>query len=503
MLSLKKTADRLFIPCIICAYLMVLAVSYIAKTDPWIWYDEAAQFWIGKGLNLDSPPLSPEGGIKEVIANNHDYNLDPGGLGIIIHFWEKVSCHYLWLRALPFLFFILTLICSAYLGYKWTGRRNVAMLMAQVPCAIPLIYNEAFEIRAYSMEVLGVYLTLIGLMELQEKLTLKRLVLWSCIISIFLTSRYAFIPIGFVASLYVLYLIFRSDMTARRKIIYAVLYAIPLFFTLFAIYMMAMRVQNPGAESLGYLIYLRHNPEYLIKASSACYLLLPAFIVWLYIVLPDKTVFQKHRVLIYMLFASTAVCIILSFLGFLPWIVKMANGQRGARWCISLIALATISISAIACEIDTLIHKQVTTRYLLVALLCFQFIYNNANDMRHFRDRDTCLTEYQSVMTRDGKLFIDRSESPAMRYQFEYGALKGTRNNYPEGITFTTADKHCINEETRDNTSFDEWYQTFPELNDLMQYDMLIVPELKSFKPEHQDKWKELGNKGVFVKKDI
>jgi len=490
--------DRLFLPCVICIYLALLTISFVVKMNPFIVYDEAAQVWIGKGLNLDSPPLSPEGGIKDVIANNHDYNLDPGGLGLICYFWEKVSMDYRWLRTLPFIFFIITLVSLGYLVFKWTKSKPLSMIMALAPVVVPLLFSEAFEIRAYSMEMLGVFISIIALYNLSERVTLKRLLLWSCVLSLFLTSRYSFIPVAFMASLYVLYLIYKTDIPWRKRVIYAIVYAIPLFFTLFAIYMMAMRIQNPNAVSLDYLPYLKTHPRMLIRQKSSLYLAFLAFAIWIVFTLPDRAIIKKYKPVIYMLLATTFIFIVLSFLGVQPWIITKYKGRDGSRWCISLITLVLIFSSAVICEINSLISKKMDTRYLLLAIFCVLFIGNNINELETFKHRVNPLTGLQSVMKGDEEIYFDRAESPAMRYHFEYGMLKGSRINYPVGLTFTTADKHCYTD--TDKQYYKNWYDRFPGFQDLDEYDILVVPEMKQNKKDNDGSWVELGNSGVFVR---
>ena len=59
--------DKIFRVIIIGVYLLTfLGISQNLKYEH-LWFDESVQFWISKGLNPDSDPLSPEGGVVEVI----------------------------------------------------------------------------------------------------------------------------------------------------------------------------------------------------------------------------------------------------------------------------------------------------------------------------------------------------------------------------------------------------------------------------------------------------
>ena len=70
-------------------------------------HDEAGQFWISKGLNHYSQISERNGGFKDLLVNNNKYNLDPGGFTFVLRVWTLVSNEILWIKFLPFLFFIL------------------------------------------------------------------------------------------------------------------------------------------------------------------------------------------------------------------------------------------------------------------------------------------------------------------------------------------------------------------------------------------------------------
>ena len=71
-------------------FISLFAISKNLFT-PYLWYDEAGQFFISKGLNHDSNPMENEKGITYVVQNNSFYNMDPGGFSILLHFWSKIS----------------------------------------------------------------------------------------------------------------------------------------------------------------------------------------------------------------------------------------------------------------------------------------------------------------------------------------------------------------------------------------------------------------------------
>jgi len=92
-------------------YLIIYLLVYVffALLSPYFWFDEAGQIYMSLGLNHFSPPNSPLGSIGDVILNNNKYNLDPGGFSVILFVWLKASTNYIWVRILPYLFFIISI----------------------------------------------------------------------------------------------------------------------------------------------------------------------------------------------------------------------------------------------------------------------------------------------------------------------------------------------------------------------------------------------------------
>ncbi|HCS88372.1 MAG TPA: hypothetical protein DIW30_08335 [Bacteroidales bacterium] len=495
-LSFKQLLSKLFVPCVAVVYIGMLVFSVRYEMNPYLWFDEAGQFWIAKGLNHDSDPMSATGGILEVIKNNQNYNLDPGGFSLLLHFWSFVGNGYLWLRLLPFLFFVLTIIGFIYLAYRWTGNKYTAVLMGFIPMIIPMIYHEAFEVRAYSMEVLGVVAGAIAIDSLQRKINYKRLITWSLVLCIFLTSRYSFIMVAFVISTYVLYLIYKSQENTKRKIGMALVYAIPLFLTLAFDYLCAMRYQNPEVRALSYLPYINNHPKLLIHTSSLRHWFYLGIIGWLAYILRGTSRIQPYKGLIYTTLAANALFVLLSCLGMHPW---SADSTR----CISMITLTVLSITALWSELATLLFKYTDARYVLLAFICLRLISLYKPDYKASKDRQNALTEWQSLDYKGGKVYIDRWESPCMRYQFEYGSLQ-EEPNYPAQFTCSKGDKHCVNGRNGEKKpSSDEWYATTqPDLNDLTDYTILIAPELYQYRPNNSDQWQSINNRGcVWIQK--
>ena len=168
-----------------------------------------------------------------------------------------------------------------------------------------------------------------------------------------------------------------------------------------------------------------------------------------------------------------------------------------------MIMLTILCITALWSELVTLLFKYTDARYVLLAFICLRFISLYKPDYKASKDRQNALTEWQSLDYKGGKVYIDRWESPCMRYQFEYGSLQG-EPNYPSQFTCVKMGKHCVSRKNSEKKpSLDEWYTTTqPDLNNLTDYTILIAPELYQYRPNHSDHWQTINNRGcVWIQK--
>lgn len=470
-------------------YLGVIIFCVVFQFSPFLWFDESGQFWISQGLNHDSAPLSSIGDIFDVIENNKFYNLDPGGFGVILHFWLKLGTNYVWMRILPLLFFIGAVFCLGHLLYRWTKNLDVSLLMCFVLLLSDTIYPMAFEIRAYSMELLGVMLTIEMLEYIKQGCQVKSLLIWSIILSFFMTSRYSFAIVAFIASICVLYLVIRNDENYKLKIVKLTIYALPLICSLCYIYFFAMRFQNPDVLALGYLPYLSENPNQLKWDDNFKYILLIVFLTYLWICSYKNKYLSKYSILLYMVVGVNISFIILSLLGMHPWAIDSTR-------CISMISLVIVTLTAFLAELINVIDEKINVKW--VVLLVFVLYFGNSY-RKAFKPKQNLYTFLQEVEFDEKSVYSDRWASPSIRYLIEYGELKNHVPSYPNSFRFATGEKHCQNKEKR--LTRKEWYQeTQPDLDELINYDILIIPELYEYSKYDSIAWESAKEKILIYK---
>jgi hypothetical protein len=207
---------------LLAAMLLGALVTFAWRNLPYagLWYDEAVQFWISRGVNPFAAPGGEPGGVRAVIQENSRANLDPGGFSLLLHLWMRGGTDPRWLRILPFGLFLTGIAAMARLGWVWRPRPLFAMLSAAVPLGFPLLLYHATEVRAYTMEFAGVALGCLLLSRLQAGAGIAGFALTGATLAVFMSSRYSY-AIFTAAMCLVLAHVVRSgsagDARARRR----------------------------------------------------------------------------------------------------------------------------------------------------------------------------------------------------------------------------------------------------------------------------------------------
>lgn len=473
----------------------LLVYAGLNLLQPYLWYDEAVQFWIGKGLNPDSPSFSTPGNFAAVFENNRYYNLDPGGFSLLLHAWSAISNQVIWLRLLPFLFFIASVAVAMYSAWLLTGRKHWAFLAGFMPFLISNWIQLSVELRAYSMEGMGSMLCIAGLLHLQQALSMKRLLAWSLVFCFFMSSRYTEVIMVAITSVYVLYLIYTHTANIKQAMVYSLVYALPLCLTVAGIYVWVMRIQNADMNALYYLPYLSRKLSLLWKPNvfwfNVFFLLNSIF----FLVSFKVTALKPLRPLFFLASASNTVLILLSVAGFHPW------GPFSYR-CISLLIMqvACSGLALIAWLNSHWSQWQFGITVVLLFLLIGFSVSKHPKAIKRFKDKQNAYYAFkQHKVPANFKIYADYFQAPYMKYLFEYGDGKTWATpKYPAQFYLAKCTRHGF---TQGNQSpYFDYLKTQPVMNDLLEYDWLLTPQL--FQKGQHDAWKLLpGSSSVWVKK--
>ena len=488
--------NRVFRIFITGIYLIVFMIITWNLGYQYFMFDEAVQFWISKGLNPDSEPLSMPGGVLAVVENNKYYNMDPGGFGILLHFWAGISNHYVWLRLLPFIFYLAVIASFIYLSFRWQKNLNVALLMGFIPILYPMLLTMGFEVRAYSMETLGAILCVVSLDVLKKKVTFKNLFTWSCILALFMTSRYSLIIVVFLTSLFVLNLIIKTNASLKNKSLLTAAYGLPLMITLGFIYFNAFIYQNTNISPLIYIQYLRDAPGLMLTPQALAFLTSLVCLMAAYAAKNKYPIVQKYADLILLTIIVNVVFIILSLLGKHPWVP--AFSFRSNR-CISMITLMVLCYAALLGEIlsRVFLFKSVA-RYAVILALLTGIIYWRKDallprliplDVRETESSYAIMNNVQLDLGKHNldstkKIYADWGSSPFIRYWYEYGPLRSeVGRSYPKNFTFTKTGRHGFYEGAKE-VEFFKGHRDHQARKELGYYDLIIAGKI----PE-ADKW--------------
>ncbi|RYF89780.1 MAG: hypothetical protein EOO03_05205 [Chitinophagaceae bacterium] len=480
---------RAFRILIAITYAVLLVVMAHNLQFPYLMFDEAVQFWISKGLNPDSEPLSTPSGVGAVVENNKYYNMDPGGFGILLHWWAAISNNYVWLRMLPFLIYIGVVFAFIYLAYKWTKNKNVALLIGFIPILYPMLLTMAFEIRAYSMETLGVALCIASLEHFKKKLHYSNLFAWGCVFAVFMTSRYSLVLVAFATSIYVIFLVATARMTLQSKILALAAYGLPLLAMLQFIYFNALVYQNTNIAPLIYIPYLRDSPELLLKPQALLYMGLMFLLVLALLLRNRYPIIKKYNGLLVISLGVNLLFMLLSFLGMHPWVP--AFSFRSNR-CISMITLMVLCFAALMGEILLAIFNKPGGRkyYALPLALAAIFAIRwqallprfiplgiKETESSYAIDNNVQIDFVNHPIADRQKIYVDWGNSPFTKYWYEYGPFKGeVGRGYPGKFKFTKTGRHGFYEGAAD---VDFFKRTKPQADSLQwnAYDLIIAGE--------------------------
>jgi len=469
-------------------FAIVLYVSQNLRYQ-YLWYDEGVQFWVSKGIHPAQPALTYAGNFLDVIKLNKYTTLDPGGFNLLLHFWTFISNHVIWLRLLPFLFYLLFITTIFYLAFTKTKDYLISLIISFLPFYFSVSLNAASEIRPYSMEMAGTVLCLVAVEKIYQKLTYKRLITWSCIMSLFLTSRYSEFITVFSSSWLILFIIFKKEIKINKKILYTAIYILPLLLTAMLIYFISLKFQNSGLSKVHYQTYLSDDILFLLKGYNLLYFLIITIITIVYLYRP--TIIYHLRYIYLNCIIVNWLFILLSFSGKYPW-------EPSSSRCISMVILTLITVGLTIWSVIKIHFEKgnLTNRWVLVfAFIGISLFYH-----------DNFITRYGNFMAISfkkldfelyKKIYVDLWETPYVKYLFEYGSMKNELGkSYPDNFTLYEWPPGTFFEKPKSDEFIKSGYKDLPRMNQLMEYDLLITPYLYNL--GDNDKWKKMEGSSEF-----
>jgi len=443
-------------------------------TNPNFWYDESGQFWIAKGLNHFSPKFSQNGGLYDVLLNNANFNMDPGGFSVILHYWTKVSNTPLFLRLLPYCFFLISFVIFVFIVKEWFHNNSVLVLFSGfILLTFSLIRNYAFELRPYSFEMSSALLSLF-VAQISNRICVNKQysIIFGFLLSLGLTSRYSsVVPIFSACIFYCYYALqnYKNKTVIKSSLLFFSPILITLLFNAFMLFNQNIKVDSP-----------EYVNEFMLATNSATkiFLHLGSIIIWLPMVILvlvcsfNLKSFLTIRLKKYLIFSLivTVIYTLLSIMGKYPLSFR-------TRWDISIVSIYSLSIIPLIylifyyysklLKISIKIFSQ-PSQIAVVAMGIFYLSFKNSFLSTTINYYDSVHDDFQSCYTEllTGRILANKNAMPSIKYLFEYGPLIEYKNTYKKIDWYTEKNLLKINNATSNNIKPNKYsYAIFTQID--------------------------------------
>ncbi len=441
--------------------------------QPFLGYDEAVQFWVSKGLEPNEEPLSPEGSLSAVLDHNKKHNLDPGGYGIQMYFWSKLSNHHAWLRLLSFGWFVGLAIGIWYFFSRVFRRKLVGLLLSLLPLLSVWLIKMSVEIRAYSMEAFAAFFVVTSIIYLLHSKPghLYHLLTGLCT-AFLITGRYPSFVLAVLAIFYLGIRLAANRESLRKSLVSWAAYALPIIVVLVILVFQVMMHQNPSLASVSYVYYL-NDP---VQLKDPKYLLFGVLLILTLVYRIRNKQSSKHKglyVCLDFVLLTNAAFIVLSFLGIYPW---LPFTQKGLSLIIPMLLVIGYFVGGV---LNHVLSQSGTTGYAgigAVVLIVLSSHYSKL-DVRIEESLVHSLADF--CPEEDKSIYVFGWESPGVRYLYEYGALKGRCAAYPAQFYLASLQGNSAGERGHAFTPMSQ-QQSLQEVQEDVHYntaDYLVIPQ--------------------------
>lgn len=456
---------------IIAVLISVIFILFLKNlNNPNLWFDESGQFWMSMGLNHYSAPYSESGGLMDIIQNNNNYNMDPGGYTLLLRPWAEISANVIWLRGFSLLFFLFTLGIFIYYCRQWTGNNLFAIIISLFLFVSPYVIQNSFELRPYSWSFFSIICCFFVVEKLRTEVRLHYFFIAGLLLSVLMWGRYNCIVQVGGALLLLFILVYNQDRrfySACRKIIVV---SIPVLVSLVAILVVTLINQRIGSTTAEYVkwITVRYNLSYFV--SYPFWVSVSPLFIYLvfYVIVKRKYSIYTNSlfdVLFYFTIVENILFILLSILGFYPYSFRH-------RWNVDLHVLSLFNLCAVACIVfNFILHNRIGEKYKLINTLglCFclivVFLHVYSDHFKDFKYQEGEKTSFmlQALFAKNvNSITIPQNYYPNVRYLYEYGRLKNDKSKekfYPNNILMINISEVDLSDIKTDGLIVDEQMQ--------------------------------------------
>jgi len=192
--------------------------------------DEALYIFLAKGHVTTTPVYDAPQDFVESFKVWISRSGDPPGVYVFLRLWGNISFREMWLRTIPYLFYIQSILLLILIGFILNLPPLFAVSLGVLPLASYYMNLYSLEIRGYGMEASYNYLIILLALIIVKRIELKKsqsILLWAAFtlaVAIGLTTR-----VTFVISATSMYLCLWLFMLIRRRRIGESERLLPLF----------------------------------------------------------------------------------------------------------------------------------------------------------------------------------------------------------------------------------------------------------------------------------
>ena len=218
-----KFVSNILLPIVLIFFLFITLISSFIQNSSTgvLGKDESIYVLNAMGHYEHTSIDEPMGSWIDAVEKGMIRTNDPPGFFFLLHFWEYISFSEIWLRLLPYCFFIISIIYLIRIGILLKLHPFLSVAIGFFPLASRQMVFHSIEIRAYGMEIcmtsVVMYYALLILDAVNKKSRIGKYTwfVFSSIMILGLTSRMSFVisATAIYSALFILvYLNVKSDL---------------------------------------------------------------------------------------------------------------------------------------------------------------------------------------------------------------------------------------------------------------------------------------------------
>lgn len=366
-------------------------------------------------------PLTKSVGFFDVWQANRSFgSIDPGFFTLILHYWSLISTKTLWLRLLPFSFFLGSLFLLIKIATPTKEKLYYGFFSLFLIFRDQLIMDHAYTIRPYAMEMMGTFFLFSFLVHFKAEWRRDN-ILYVLILSFFLGSRYFFWINTACALLSFLWVEFRASNLNFRDLVK--LFSLPMVIILFLlIFTFLDQAQTLDLRYMS-VSYNTSRPWLLDVFKSLTFRLFLSYPVYLLFFKRSHLDNKEKKVLIFLVLSFCAY-VLLSLLKISPFRIE-------ERFSIGFHVLGIVSMTLFLKEVFQVLLTHQKKMALLVSLIVLSFCFNGHFIFNQQSEIISIVRELEKQSGPNERVYCDAVSCSMIRFLRDFTAYKLDWSNMP------------------------------------------------------------------------